>query len=143
METMTIQMLPFFHGDWFPTLTVAKADWEDAKTRATNGEKVVLRGILGGKTFNRHGKTIKLLMTGPKEHGFWDAEDSELGEVVLTDDPSYLWWSPETKPASIYAFEKTGLFVIKQNRHLIPEKDLAEWDAAIREYEAKQQEPGN
>jgi hypothetical protein len=40
-------------------------------------------------------------------------------------------------PAYIYAYEKTGLLVTEQNQHLIPEKDLDEWDAAIREYEAK------
>ena len=35
------------------------------------------------------------------------------------------------------AFEKTGLLVTEQNQHLIPENDLAEWDAAIEEYERK------
>jgi hypothetical protein len=40
-------------------------------------------------------------------------------------------------PAFNYAFEKTGLLVTEQNQHLIPESDLAEWDAAIEEYEAK------
>jgi hypothetical protein len=39
-------------------------------------------------------------------------------------------------PALIYAFEKTGLLVTEQN-HLIPENDLAEWDAAIQEYRRK------
>ncbi len=38
-------------------------------------------------------------------------------------------------PAFIDAFEKTGLLVTEENQHLIPEKDLAEWDAAIEEYE--------
>jgi hypothetical protein len=40
-------------------------------------------------------------------------------------------------PAYIYAYEKTGLLVTEQNQHLIPETDLDEWDAAIREYEAR------
>jgi hypothetical protein len=40
-------------------------------------------------------------------------------------------------PAFIYAFEKTGLLVTEQNQHLIPENDLDEWDAAVREYEAR------
>jgi hypothetical protein len=40
-------------------------------------------------------------------------------------------------PAFIYAFEKTGLLVSEQNQHLIQDEDLAEWDAAIEEYEAK------
>ena len=40
-------------------------------------------------------------------------------------------------PAFIYAFEKTGLLVSEQNQHLISDEDLAEWDAAIEEYERK------
>jgi hypothetical protein len=40
-------------------------------------------------------------------------------------------------PAFIYAYEKTGRLVSEQNLHLIPEKDLDEWDAAVREYEEK------
>jgi hypothetical protein len=39
--------------------------------------------------------------------------------------------------AFIYAFEKTGLLVTEENQNLIPENDLAEWDAAIKEYERK------
>ena len=40
-------------------------------------------------------------------------------------------------PAFIYAFEKTGLLVTEENQHLIPEKDLTEWHAAIEEYARK------
>ena len=40
-------------------------------------------------------------------------------------------------PAFVHAFEKTGLLVTEQNQHLIPEIDLAEWQAAIDEYRAK------
>ena len=38
-------------------------------------------------------------------------------------------------PAFIHAFEQTGLLVTEDNQHLIPDADLAAWDAAIREYE--------
>ena len=47
-------------------------------------------------------------------------------------------------PAIIYAYEKTGRLVTEDNQHLLPEADLAEWDAAIEEYEAmhrKKQKP--
>src|SRR5262249_26038474 len=41
-------------------------------------------------------------------------------------------------PAVIYAYEKTGgLLVTEQNRHLISDQDLAQWQAAIDEYEEK------
>jgi hypothetical protein len=43
-------------------------------------------------------------------------------------------------PAIIYAFEKTGLLVTEANEHLISNVDRAEWEAAIREYEAGQDE---
>ena len=38
------------------------------------------------------------------------------------------------RPVLIYAFEKTGLMVTEQNKHLIPDVDLAEWDDAVEEY---------
>ena len=41
-------------------------------------------------------------------------------------------------PAVIFAFEKTGLLVTAENQSLLPDKDLAEWAAAIDEYEALQ-----
>lgn len=41
-------------------------------------------------------------------------------------------------PAFIYAFEKTGLLVTEQNQQLMSDQDLAQWQAAIDEYQAKQ-----
>lgn len=38
-------------------------------------------------------------------------------------------------PALIYACEMTGLIVSEDNQNLIPQKDLAEWRAAVEEYE--------
>jgi SEC-C motif-containing protein len=38
------------------------------------------------------------------------------------------------RPVLIYAFEKTGLMVTAQNKHLIPDVDLAAWDDAVEEY---------
>ncbi len=40
-------------------------------------------------------------------------------------------------PALVYVFEKTGLLVTEQNQYLIPDNDLADWDAAIEEYESQ------
>jgi hypothetical protein len=44
--------------------------------------------------------------------------------------------------AILYAFEKTGLLVTEQNQHLIPDEDLAEWDAAIEECERQHRGTG-
>src|SRR6266478_3365565 len=42
-------------------------------------------------------------------------------------------------PAIIYAFEKTGRLVTEDNQHLLSDVDLDEWQAAIEEYQAKDQ----
>jgi SEC-C motif len=44
-------------------------------------------------------------------------------------------------PAIIYAYEQTGRLVTEENQHLLSEMDLAEWNAAIEEYEAKHRKP--
>ena len=43
-------------------------------------------------------------------------------------------------PAIVYAFEKTGLLVTEENQDMLSDSDLAEWEAAIREYEALEEE---
>ena len=54
---------------------------------------------------------------------------------------------PRIVPRSDEEYEQSGnvlldrLLVTAQNQHLIPENDLAEWDAAIEEFEAKQRKP--
>jgi hypothetical protein len=40
-------------------------------------------------------------------------------------------------PAFIYAYEKTGRLVTEDNQQLLSDADLAEWDAAIEQYEMK------
>jgi len=40
-------------------------------------------------------------------------------------------------PAKIYAFEKTGRLVTEENQNVLTEADLAEWEAAIDEYEER------
>ena len=37
-------------------------------------------------------------------------------------------------PAFIHAFEQTGLLVSEDNRYLILDRDLQEWDAAVADY---------
>lgn len=71
---------------------------------------------------------------GPDEPIFFDMPHPEHLEAMMVEDMK----AAGLAPAFIYAFEKTGgLLVTQQNQHLIPEKDLAAWDAAIREYEEK------
>ena len=43
-------------------------------------------------------------------------------------------------PALIYAFEKTGRIVTEENRKLLSEEDLRDWDDAIEEYNKKSKE---
>ena len=44
-------------------------------------------------------------------------------------------------PALIHAFEQTGLLVTEDNQHLIPDKDLRAWQAAVAEYNARHHPP--
>lgn len=39
------------------------------------------------------------------------------------------------RPALIYAFERTGLIVTRENRQLMSAADLDEWEDAIAEYD--------
>jgi hypothetical protein len=39
------------------------------------------------------------------------------------------------EPALIYAFERTGLMLNARNEQMVPDADVAEWDATIDEYE--------
>lgn len=41
------------------------------------------------------------------------------------------------RPEFIYAFEKTGRLISEENRHLVDEKDLREWEDAIAEFRAR------
>jgi hypothetical protein len=70
---------------------------------------------------------------GPDDPLFFDAPPLEHMEHHVVEAMK----EARLDPAFIYAFEKTGLLVSNENRHLISEKDLAEWNAAIEEYDAK------
>ncbi len=70
---------------------------------------------------------------GPDDPLFPDLPHPEHLEAMMVEDLQ----AAGMDPAFIYAFEKTGLLVTEQNQHLISDEDLAEWDAAIEEYERK------
>ena len=71
---------------------------------------------------------------GPDDKLLFDAPSLEHVEHYMVEAMK----KAGLDPAIIYAFEKTGLLVTEENQHLLPEKDLAEWEAAIDEYEAHQ-----
>jgi hypothetical protein len=75
---------------------------------------------------------------GPDDRIFFDAPPLEHVEHHMVEGMK----RAGINPAFIYAFEKTGLIVTEDNQDLISDKDLAEWTAAIEEYEAKHGEPG-
>jgi hypothetical protein len=70
---------------------------------------------------------------GPDDLLFPDMPHPEHLEAMMVEDMK----ATGLDPAFIYAFEQTGLMVTEQNQHMIPGEDLAEWDAAIEEYERK------
>src|SRR4051794_9333594 len=70
---------------------------------------------------------------GPDDPIFFDLPHPEHVEHMMAEDMK----AAGIDPAIIHAFEKTGRLVTADNQHLIPEKDLEAWDAAIREYEER------
>lgn len=71
---------------------------------------------------------------GPDEPIFFDAPPVEQIEFQMVQAMKLAG----IDPAIIYAYEKTdGLLVTESNQHLISDKDLAAWQAAVDEYEAK------
>lgn len=66
---------------------------------------------------------------GPDDPIFFD-----LDEDKLRDDTANAMRAAGIRPALIYAYEETGLIVTEENRRLIPENDLREFDAKVREY---------
>ncbi len=70
---------------------------------------------------------------GPDDPLFPDLPHPEHLEAMMVEDLK----AAGMDPAFIYAFEKTGFLVTQQNQHFISDEDLAEWDAAIEEYERK------
>ena len=69
----------------------------------------------------------------PDELLFPDMPHPEYLEAMMVADMK----AAGMDPAFIYAFERTGLLVSEENQHLIPEKDLKEWKAAIEEFRTK------
>lgn len=71
---------------------------------------------------------------GPDDPIFFDMPHPEHLEAMMVEGMK----AAGIDPAIIHAFEKTnGLLVTEENKHLISDKDLEAWDAAIREYEEK------
>ena len=66
---------------------------------------------------------------GPDDPIFFD-----LDEDKLRQDTANAMRAAGIRPALIYAYEETGLIVTQENRRLIPENDLREFDAKVREY---------
>ena len=70
---------------------------------------------------------------GPDDPVFFDAPPVEQLEFEMVQAMK----KAGIDPALIYAFEKTnGLLVTEENKHLISDRDLASWQAAIDEYDA-------
>jgi hypothetical protein len=66
---------------------------------------------------------------GPDDPIFFDLDEDKLRESTVA-----AMRAAGIRPALIYAYEETGLIVAQQNRRLIPEVELREFDAKVREY---------
>lgn len=66
---------------------------------------------------------------GPDDPIFFDLDEDKLRE-----DTADAMRAAGIAPALIYAYEETGLIVAQENRNLIPDVELREFDAKVREY---------
>lgn len=66
---------------------------------------------------------------GPDDPIFFDVDDDQVRE-----DTADAMRAAGIAPALIYAYEETGLIVTQENRRLIPDVELREFDAKVREY---------
>ena len=66
---------------------------------------------------------------GPDDDLFFDLDEDKLRE-----DTAEAMRAAGIAPALIYAYEETGLIVTQENRSLIPDVELREFDAKVREY---------
>ena len=66
---------------------------------------------------------------GPDDPIFFD-----LDEDKVRQDTADVMRAAGIAPALIYAYEETGLIVTQENRRLIPDVELREFDAKVREY---------
>jgi len=66
---------------------------------------------------------------GPDDPIFFDLDEDQLRE-----DTADAMRAAGISPALIYAYEETGLIVTQENRSLIPDVELREFDAKVREY---------
>jgi hypothetical protein len=66
---------------------------------------------------------------GPDDPIFFDLDEDKLRE-----DTADAMRAAGITPALIYAYEETGLIVTQENRNLIPDVELREFDAKVREY---------
>jgi hypothetical protein len=80
------------------------------------------------KFIDKHGRE-----PGPNDPVFFDLPHPEHLEAMMVEGMK----AAGLDPAFIYAFEKTGRLITEQNRRLLPQSALDEWQAAIEEYEAK------
>jgi len=88
--------------------------------------------------------------------GLMEQRSKELGRELRPDDKLFdgiqlehaehemvqAMQASGVDPAIIYAFTETGLLVSEENQHLITEKDMADWQAAIEKYRAENLDPG-
>ena len=66
---------------------------------------------------------------GPDDPIFFDMDEDQA-----RDDIANAMREAGVAPALIYAYEETGLIVTTENRRMIPDVELREFDAKVREY---------
>ncbi len=92
--------------------------------RETRGDVEKLLATQCEKFIAAHGRE-----PGPDDPIFFDVDEDKLRA-----DTAHAMREAGIPAALIYAYEETGLIVTQENRSLIPDVELREYDAKVREY---------
>ena len=109
-------------------------DWTEDEQGSISRAIPVSDDLLGAlEMLNRQFVTRRGREPGPNDRVFDGAPPLEQIEHWTVEAMK----KADVDPAIIYAYEETGLMLSEENENLVPESDVAEWEAAIEAYEQK------
>jgi hypothetical protein len=104
-----------------------------------HGKTIQLDGELAEAIREQHAAFVRKFgrEPGPDDPVFFDPDENTPQPIKLQEfhkSMLELMSVSGMRPEIIYAFEKTGRIVTRENMKFLTDADLAEWDSAIAEY---------
>lgn len=109
---------------------LVEADGSVVRSVPLNDEVATMLKEQDARFIAKHGRP-----PGPEDPVFDPADMPD--EKTFTNEVTDAMTKAGIDPAFIYAFQKTGLLLTEENRHLVPARDVEEFEAALAEYEER------